>query len=60
MKNYIDEQLVQEQHFEMAMGLVEDKNWKALRELVDHTDSITAEAIKESLSAADMNNFESI
>ena len=56
----IDNDMVQEQNFETAMQLIEDKDWVALRELVARTDDATAEAILESMSANDMHAYSEV
>lgn len=56
----IEVQMVEEQWFETAMQMVEDKNWHDLKAILDRVSDNTAEAIRESLSAADMNSLMSV
>jgi hypothetical protein len=58
MKDYIDEAMVAEQHFEHAMQLVEDNDWKALAEYLRFTDDATAEAVRLSLNADDTHSLQ--
>jgi len=53
----IDTQMVEEDTFERAMELVNEKDWTQLKALLDRASSNTAEAIRESLSAEALNNL---
>ena len=53
MDKPIDEQLVDEQHFEIAMQMVEDKEWLNLSNFLKQVSDGTVEAVRESLNAED-------
>lgn len=57
MDRAIDEQFVDEQHFEIAMQMVEDKEWLNLSNFLKQVSDATEEAVRESLNADDMESL---
>lgn len=52
-----DLQMIAEDHYEKAMQMVEEKDFATLASFLRFTDDATAEAIRESLNAEDMDRL---
>lgn len=57
MDRPIDEALVDEQHFEVAMQMAEDKDWHNLSNFLKQASDATVEAVRESLNAEDAESL---
>lgn len=57
MDRPIDEQMIDEQHFEVAMQFVEDKEWLNLHNFLKQASDATVEAVRESLNAEDAESL---